>query len=91
MMPEIFGPAFFNSDLGLFKNFKIRESMKVQIRVQASNFLNHPLWSMSQGSALNLQFAQNSNGSFSQTNSQFGIAQYKTGQRIVLLEAKFYF
>ena len=65
MMPEIFGPAFFNSDLGLFKNFKIRESMKLQFRIQASNFLNHPLWSMSQGSALNLQFQQNANGSFS--------------------------
>jgi len=91
MMPEIFGPAFINSDLGLFKNFKIRESMKLQLRVQASNFLNHPLWSMSQGSALNLQFSQNASGAFSQTNPQFGIAQYKTGQRIVLLEAKFYF
>jgi hypothetical protein len=46
---------------------------------------------MSQGSALNLQFSQNASGAFSQTNPQFGIAQYKTGQRIVLLEAKFYF
>lgn len=94
-LPEIFGPSFFNSDLGLFKNFQIKESMKLQFRIQASNFLNHPLWSMSQGSALNLQYTQSFNngvgGPFTLANPSFGTAEYKTGQRIVLLEAKFYF
>ncbi len=95
MLPEIFGPAFFNSDLGLFKNFQIKENMKLQFRIQASNFLNHPLWSMSQGNALNLQFTQNFangvGGPLTLSSPNFGTAQYKTGQRIVLLEAKFYF
>jgi hypothetical protein len=91
MLPAIYGPAFFNSDLGLFKNFQIKESMKLQFRVEAQNFLNHPLWSMSQGNALNLNFVQQASGSLAQTNPNFGIAQYKTGQRIVQLVAKFYF
>jgi hypothetical protein len=91
VLPAIYGPAFFNSDLGLFKNFQIKESMKLQFRVQANNFLNHPLWSMNQGNALNLSFSQDAAGKISQSNSQFGIAQYKTGQRIIQLQVKFYF
>ena len=31
LLPAVYGPAFFNSDLGIFKNFKIKESMKLQI------------------------------------------------------------
>ncbi len=58
ILPAIYGPAFFDSDLGLFKNFQISESKKLQFRIQANNFLNHPLWSMSQGNALNLAFSQ---------------------------------
>lgn len=79
ILPEITGPAFFNSDLGLFKNFQIREQMKAQFRIQASNFLNHPLWSMAKGTALTMG------------SPGFGTAQYKEGQRIIVLEAKFYF
>ncbi len=41
--PYMRGPAYFDSDLALFKNFQIRESQKLQFRVQATNFLNHPL------------------------------------------------
>jgi hypothetical protein len=41
--PYIKGPALFNSDLSLYKNFKIREKQKIQLRFEAFNFLNHPL------------------------------------------------
>lgn len=91
MLPAIYGPSFFDSDLGLFKNFQIKESMRLQFRIEATNFLNHPLWTMGQGNALNLAFTQNASGQLVQSNSQFGIAQYKTGQRIVELLVKFYF
>ena len=37
------GPAYFDSDLALFKNFQISERQKVQFRISAVNFLNHPL------------------------------------------------
>jgi hypothetical protein len=92
ILPAVYGPAFFNSDLGLFKNFQIKESMKLQFRIQASNFLNHPLWTMGQGNPLQLSFTQNAaTGALTQTNTQFGTAQYKTGQRLLELVAKFYF
>ncbi|HEX7422994.1 MAG TPA: carboxypeptidase regulatory-like domain-containing protein [Terriglobales bacterium] len=41
--PDITGPAYFNSDLGVYKDFKITERQTLQFRVQAFNFLNHPL------------------------------------------------
>ncbi len=41
--PYIHAPAYFDSDLGIYKSFKISESKSVQFRVQATNFLNHPL------------------------------------------------
>jgi hypothetical protein len=41
--PYIKGPAYFNSDLGVYKDFKITERQTLQFRVQAFNFLNHPL------------------------------------------------
>ncbi len=41
--PYIKGPALFNSDLSLYKNFVFREKQKLQLRFEAFNFLNHPL------------------------------------------------
>ena len=41
--PYIHAPAYFDSDLGIFKNFQITERQKVQFRLSAINFLNHPL------------------------------------------------
>ena len=36
-------PAYFDSDLALFKNFQITERQKLQFRISAVNWLNHPL------------------------------------------------
>jgi hypothetical protein len=91
VLPAIYGPAFFNSDLGLFKNFQIRESMKLQFRVQAYNFLNHPLWSFPNSNNLTLQYSQSANGTITQTNSNFGYTNFKQGNRIVEMMVKFYF
>ncbi|SRR6266851_1096044 len=43
--PYIHGPAYFNSDLAVFKSFKITEAQSFELRLSAFNFLNHPLWS----------------------------------------------
>ena len=41
--PYIHMPAYFDSDLGVFKNFRITERQSLQFRLTATNFLNHPL------------------------------------------------
>ncbi len=92
LLPAMYGPAFFNSDLGLFKNFQIKESMKLQFRVEAYNFLNHPLWSFPNSNNLTLQFAQDAaTGKITQTNSNFGFTNFKQGNRVVELVVKLYF
>ena len=91
LLPAVYGPAFFNSDLGLFKNFNISESKKLQFRIQAFNFLNHPLWSFPNSNNLTLQYSQAASGAITQTNSQFGYTDFKQGQRIVELAVKFFF
>ncbi len=59
--PYMHGPAYFNSDLGVYKDFKITERQKLQFRVQAFNFLNHPLPDFTlSGNDLNLSFNNSS-------------------------------
>ncbi len=86
-LPVVYGPAFFNSDLGIFKNFSIREKMKLQFRANAYNFMNHPLWSFN-GANLNLGF----NGTTGLVNTPlFGTVTNKQGKRVVQLAVKFNF
>lgn len=88
VLPAIYGPWFFNSDLGIWKNFPIRESMKLQLRFSATNFLNHPLWSFANTNALTLGF----NPTTLQVNTPgFGTANEKQGNRIIEMAVKFYF
>ena len=86
--PPVYGPAFFNSDLGLFKNFVLSESKKLQFRFNAYNFLNHPLWSFINGST-NMKPTFDVNGN--QTNPIFGVTTEKQGHRIIQVAVKFYF
>lgn len=53
-LPDIHGPMYFNSDLTLFKNFKIKEGQGLQFRAAAFNYLNHPNWQLYGGPAAGL-------------------------------------
>ncbi|HWH58825.1 MAG TPA: carboxypeptidase-like regulatory domain-containing protein [Terriglobales bacterium] len=93
LLPVSYGPAYFNWDMSIFKNFKISESKNLQFRINGYNFLNHPLYSFPDASNLTLQFVQDpANGyAITQTNSNFGKTTVKQGQRIVEFAVKFYF
>jgi hypothetical protein len=89
IMPYIKGPAFFDSDLSLFKNFQISESKKLQFRFSAYNFLNHPLASFNPaGGDGNLTLQFNAQG---KAQSTFGYTDYLNGNRSVQLVLKFFF
>jgi hypothetical protein len=91
VLPAVYGPHYFNSDLGLFKNFQIKKTLRLQFRAQAYNFLNHPLWSFPDTSNLTLSFRQDSNGVVSQVNNNFGTATVKNGNRVLEFAVKFFF
>ena len=67
--PYIKGPAFFNSDLAIYKNFLFGEHQRVEFRMSAFNFLNHPLPQFNSGGVadVNLNFSTSS-GTLSPTN-----------------------
>jgi len=88
VIPPIYGPGYLNSDLGLYKSFRITEGKRLQFRFYMYNFLNHPLWSFPSGGNLNLSFDANT---LKPDNPLFGITTDKQGHRIIQLAAKFYF
>jgi hypothetical protein len=87
VLPAIYGPAFFNSDLALFKSFSFTESKKLQFRFNGYNFLNHPLWSFN-GQNLGLSF-DGTTGKL--TNDKFGMVTQKQGHRVIEMVVKFLF
>lgn len=91
--PYIKGPAFFNSDLAVYKDFNFKEHHKVELRFSAFNFLNHPLPQFGAGGNGDLQLNFNNNNSLSQTNLNplAGRPLYKVGRRVVEFAAKYNF
>lgn len=89
VLPQVFGPAFFNSDLGLYKNIQLSESKRIQFRFNAFNFLNHPLYSFRNDGQNTRLIFNPSTGKID--NPIFGVATEKQGRRIVMLTLKFYF
>ena len=68
--PYIKGPAFFNSDLAIYKDFLFKEHQKIEFRFSAFNFLNHPLPqfnSTGNNNDVELNFSTSA-GALSQTN-----------------------
>ena len=87
-----YGPWYMNFDLGLFKNFQLSESRKLQLRLNGYNFLNHPLYSFSpQLNNLILNFTDSGPKQGLNQNADFGISTVKQGHRIVQVALKFCF
>jgi hypothetical protein len=91
-MPYIHGPAFFNSDLSVYKTFKLTERQNVQFRASAFNFLNHPIDSFDPGAPAQLTFSDVGHpGTFTAIDNTFGYATTKLGRRVVELSLKYTF
>jgi hypothetical protein len=95
VIPPIYGPAFFNWDMGIFKSFRITESKSFEFRIMGYNWLNHSLWSFAGGNNLYLSIdpttytTRRPDGS--PQNPNFGITTDKQGHRIVQMQFKFIF
>ena len=94
--PYIRTPHYFGSDLAIFKAFRVNDTQHFEVRIAATNWLNHP----------NAGFSINGNGdnqlSFKgystassmsyNTNSQTtGVPAAKQGYRWVQFAGKYYF
>jgi hypothetical protein len=90
VIPPIYGPAFFNWDMGIFKNFRITESKSFEFRIMGYNWLNHPLWSFYQNNETNLTLSINPT-TYANQNKMFGTATDRQGHRIVQMQFKFIF
>lgn len=89
ILPQVVGPAYFNSDLGLYKNFNFNETKRIQFRFNAYNFLNLPLWSFISGAPNSKLVYNPQSGKFD--NPVFGLTTEKQGRRLVMLTLKFFF
>jgi hypothetical protein len=92
--PYIHGPAFFNSDLAIYKRFNFQEHKRVELRFSAFNFLNHPLPQFGAGGNSDLQLNFSNNGALTQTNQNAlttGTPHFTVGRRVIEFTAKFNF
>jgi len=76
------GPKYVNVDLSLHKGIPIGEAMKLELRLEALNALNHPVWTFSGGPA---------GGSFDQGSGILGRLTGSQSARILQLALKFSF
>jgi hypothetical protein len=95
MWPNIHGPAYFNTDMALFKSFHLTERQRVEFRFSAFNFLNRPNPEFGAGGNNNdLTLNFNSGGPLSQTNTNTfltGKPAHTVGDRLVEFAVKYYF
>jgi hypothetical protein len=94
--PYIRDPHYFGSDLAIFKAFKITESQRFEIRVSATNWLNHPNaeFGESGNSDNQLVFSGISTAAALSTNtnqSTTGTPLDKSGYRWMQFAGKYYF
>jgi len=94
--PYIRNPHYFGSDLAVFKAFRVTDAQRVEIRISATNWLNHPnaAFGINGNSDNQLVFSGVSTGSTVVQNSNSattGIPQAKQGYRWMQFAAKYYF
>ncbi len=95
--PYIRTPHYFGSDLAIFKAFRVNDSQRFEIRVSATNWLNHPnqvFGNAGSNSDDQLIFNAVPTGSSDVYNSNAtttGFPQTKTGFRWLQFAGKYYF
>jgi len=94
--PYIRTPHYFGSDLAVFKAFRVNDSQRFEVRVSATNWLNHPNASFGiNGVGDNqLSFKGYSTGQamvYNSNQSTTGIPAAKQGYRWIQFAGKYYF
>ena len=92
--PDITGPGFFTSDLGVYKDFKLHEAHTLQFRLTAFNFLNHANNQFGLTNDINLSFGNASSPGAQVLNTNAntnGKPAFSVGHRVLELALKYTF
>ena len=94
--PYIRTPHYFGSDLAIFKAFRVTDAQRVEIRISATNWLNHPnaQFGLAGNSDNQLLFNGLSSASgltYNSNSSTTGVPTNKVGYRWMQFAAKYYF
>jgi len=94
--PYIRTPHYNNSDLAVFKAFRITDSQRIEARISATNWLNHAngVFGQNGNSDQSLNFYGVSTGNntvYNSNTSTTGTPASKTGYRWMQFAAKYYF
>jgi hypothetical protein len=89
-------PHYFNSDLAVFKAFRITDAQRIEVRISATNWLNHPnaAFGINSNNDNMLTFTHASSGSNLVHNGNAdttGTPAAKLGYRWMQFAAKYYF
>lgn len=87
--PNITGPAYVGGDLGMYKDFKVKESQKIEFRFTAFNVLNHPNAQFGLGNDVNLSFSGPGGGNTNTSTN--GKPAYTVGRRTLEFALKYIF
>ncbi|MFN0124727.1 MAG: TonB-dependent receptor, partial [Blastocatellia bacterium] len=85
----IYNPGFQNHNLGLFKDFTIKEGHRITFRAEAFNWLNHPDWSGANGTPTNIVL--DAAGKVDPVRSTFGKITGKGGNRELQFALRYQF
>jgi hypothetical protein len=85
-LPYIHGPAFFQSDLTVIKDFHFKEGHTFEFRAAAFNFLNYKLKTFSNIDASSLQLIYPLS-----SDQNFGRSIYNSGRRVFELAVRYSF
>ena len=89
-LPYIHGPAYFNDEIGVFKDFKVHEGQRLELRFQGFDFLNRSFDTYQQYDS-SLYLGYTALNAPATNASTAGITSVRQGHRSVQLAAKYYF
>lgn len=85
----IYNPGFQNHNLGVHKDFTIKEGHRITFRAEAFNWLNHPDWNGANTSPNNIIL--DANGKVDPVRTTFGKITGKGGQRELQFAIRYQF
>jgi len=95
------GPAYFNTDIAVRKQFNLAGKKSLQLRVAAFNFINRANYTFSNLSpgGYSMNFTQTQNGldinsdlaATTNQNTSFGFTPIRTGRRVMEVSVKYVF